>query len=595
MGIQLPSAERVGPQAPQGTEIYGTKVPDAAPAIAETTKAVTQFAEQYNDYQIKVEEKAIDTTSTKMTNDWEVQYRKRLAEIGQMKGDVRPHYSKLDEDSKAWVDEVLKQYPDADERLKTVYKEKVAHRSLGLNDKTATQLGTQYQKWVNDVEEANTEMIANQMVDAVAVTNDPEWEKKLDGVFNQLKENQYKLAENNGQTVEKLGEDGVVRKMISPDASLNMLKTTSRVLKSTLSVLEDTGRTEEFDHAMTKYGEHLTAKDKAELLTKKQTNHISRKAAFAVDAAMKDPKNGGDPKRISDALDKITDPQVKIAAASSYGTLLTKQKQAQDATDRRNIEQGIDYGRSQNFADISELRANPIMAKRLDRLSEKKDRDALEQGILRNKSNSLETVSRISKHLEDNTLGDLSKAELARELIGSSPEYAKKIEALHLDATTVTDSEVTKTQSVMFKKLKSIMMRDKKELGVKGSSTKPREAETARFQTALTDYVAKFPKNAKFYNDPRDAEKLVEDFAADFKRQGGFGAPREETIRNNTWGTRKVKDELPKNAALSVLKPEEVPAWIEFYNRENRDSPFNPKTDYQRMIDFRRKHNDKIK
>lgn len=592
MPVQIPSLQRIAPQASQSSGQISTNVVNTAPTTEAVTKAVSSAASQINDYQVKVQEHANDQIAQRGTNDYEIKVREALGGLRKYQGDPTAAYGELEKQKKNWRDEVLAANPDISGRAKLLMQEKMDRAEYNLNDRQATQYGVQWETWNQKQGKATTYLNKQKVFDA-ATTIDLKRPETLNDVGILLDKTNKDIIDNYGPGAYITDSTGKTN--LNPEVKQRMLEATSDALKDTITVFNDTGRTDEAKELTKRFGDMIDLDTKGKLTTATKESEIHKRAVIAVDDALR--RYPRDVKAQEIAIDKITDPVVKDKAITVLGSRLAKQKQVKEANDRNIIEDASAYVRSGNWASLDEMREDKTYKNYANKLTDQKDRDALEQIAFSPKFSNSDTEYKIGNMIEENTLKDLSKPDLDRALVGANEAFRKSTIKKWTDARTTTGAEKSKTQAIMWKTLNEQLSLYTEELGLDEDPDNLSKEVIGQWRAKLDKDTENMPANAKYYNDPDLARKYVVDLFTDARKNALYDpnakAARQAKFKfQSATGERKVVKpvvELPPFTNETKLK------WIRKFNTEAKkagEEPFNSKI--HDLNDFRRKHGDKL-
>jgi hypothetical protein len=604
MPVQIPSLQRIGPQAPQSSGQISTAVAQTAPATAAVTGAISTFANQYNDYQVKVQEHADDQIAQRGTNDYEIKVREALGGLRKYQGDPTTAYSELDKKKSEWRDEVLAANPDISGRAKQLMVEKMARADYNLNDRQATQYGVQWETWNQKQVKATTYLNEQKVFDAATMV-DLKRPETLNGVGSMLDKTNKDIIDGYGPGAYITGADG--KSTINPDVKQQMLKATSDSLSHTIKSLNDAGQVEVGKAIMDKFGHMIDLDTRSKLNDSTKTKEIEIRAIGAVnEATVKYPR---DPKAQEAAIGKITDPLVQQKAIEIHSTRITKAKNVNEAQERIVMEDAAKYVRSKNWATNTELRSDPQFQLYISKLSDQKDRDALEQIAFSPKFSDNQAQANMWELVRTEQLATMSDAEFIRATKGLNEKDKGIAIRKRTNAQEVTSAEKEKALTEMHKKLNQVLIREAEALDIESYNGKIDPAVEAKWNTELDNDINNIPAGNKVLTDPIARKQYVENFFANKKKEAayspntplGFQGPYDlnkfnsKPQKTKSTGSSGKWDEPPAAPTnkLPSLTPAQVKKWGVKWAQEHNGEPFDASKGDD-MNAFRIRFNDKL-
>lgn len=599
MAVQIPTLERISPQAPQASVPINTDVANTAVADKTKIEGISTVANEVNDYQEKVQEHADENTATSLVNNnYEIKVRKRLAEIGRIRGDPRPVYDQFEKDKQQWKEDVLKDYPGASGRLQKLVNEKIATRDILLNDHQATQSGTQYETWTRDNHNGEAILSGQRMYTIISTPDDPDWLAKLHTEVDNMKLNRMKEYDEVGKNY--VNPDGSLN--LSPNTKAAILKDTTKSLTDSIDVLNRAGRTDDAKKIADEFHNDITLGDKKDLLTKRE-EAIDKKTALATVARIQ--ATYATPSEQRDALnnDKSLNDNAKQKAREFLGSNITFNEKVDKAEEEGRRDKISKFMRTNmnKWPDLNAFKNDPYIAPQLARLKDQKSVDSLYEQFENPKVSDPKVKNKITNMVMDGSLYRLTPEQLEHELKGTNESFREKTRIKYQSNNTADGSQKNTVLANAHKKMDQIIQSDPEGLGVDvmGTTLDP-QAKSQLHEAIDSNLSSLSPEMMAGFKDPVKLNKYVNDFANDLKRNQAFDpeARQKRAEQFRFQGAPTVKKVPPspvtqntQNKALPPLSTKQLQQWgAKFYKTTGK--AFDPKADD--MAAFRKQYGDKL-
>lgn len=423
MAIQLPSLNRISPQGPELSGRIDTNVANSAQATGQIAQSVSGVTNEVADYQEKVEEHAVQVAAIEAANKYEIQYRGALASAKKFQGDPSNIYSKIDEDSQKWQDDIIGENENASPRLQQAIREKITLANSSLRDKQATQHGLQYETYAKNITDSAVGLKAQGVLDSIETVSkdDP---KSLIPAQIQI-DDIKKLRVEEGRREGLVVTDDKGNENYSPILKMRILKDTSKSLKDAIISLNAAGKTDEAKMMMDKFGDDILSEDKTKLLGDHKDAQLQNKALSAVNDISYKYK---DPVDQMKALDKISDLSVREKAQGILHTQQTRIEQAKEMAGKQTYEDLSNYVRNKKYVTVDEMKSDPFVKQMLgkDRMSQKQI-DSLEEQVDAPKRSDVTTRGKMYDLMIKGDLSKMSYGEIQANSTGLNTSDRNKL------------------------------------------------------------------------------------------------------------------------------------------------------------------------
>lgn len=489
MAVQLPTLNRISPQGPELSGRIDTNVANSTQAQGQMTQAVSGVVNEIADYQEKVEEHAVQIAATEAAGKYEVQYRNALASARKLQGDPTGIYSKIDEDSQKWQDDIIGQNENASPRLQQAIREKISLANISLRDKQATQHGLQYETYSKNVTDSAVSLKAQGVLDSIETLSkdDP---KSLIPTQIQV-DDIKKLRIEEGRREGLITTDDKGNENYSPILKMRILKDTSKSLKDAIVSLNAAGKTDEAKMMMDKFSDDILSEDKTKLLGDHKDAQLQNKALSAVsDISVK----YKDPVDQMKALDKITDLNVREKAQGILHTQQTRLEQAKELAGKQTYEDLSNYVRNKNYVTVDEMRNDPFVKRMIgkDRMSQKQI-DSLEEQVDAPKRSDVNARGKMYDLMVKGDLSKMSYGEVQASATGLNVSDRNKLFARWESDTHQSEPEKKQMITYMGGRLEKELQAAgaiSKEFGRYSNSD---EVKRTKALDAMMDTIESFP------------------------------------------------------------------------------------------------------
>ncbi len=589
MPVQIPSLNRIAPQEPGSFGKIDTSVTDTSKSTAAITQSAGSLINEYNDYQIKAEEHAIDLSSTKYNSDYELTRKVKLQKLKGLQGDPTAAYAEYEASAQKDMEDIIGAVPDASPRLQQAMREKMSKTNYTLRDNAAVAQESQRTVWDRNVTTTQGDLIKDRILDAsqFITGKDPKTLSNLQAGINDYRDNLAKWGERNGlvTTDPKTG-----KQTYSPILEEEMKKGTSEALKNVVMSLNNVGKTDESKMVLDLFGNDINATTRTKLSDDHKDSVIHGAALTAVDQVRMKFKNDDDQLKALDkfpadvrekAMNILNSQQAHKAAAKERASKQTFEEQTQNILKNKD-----------QFLTVDDLRNDPAfkIAKASGRLDAKQI-DALEEQVFAPKHTAPETQMRVYDQMSKGTLGKLSVGELNQMLLGANEDFRKKTLTRYENDISQSGAEKRQMISYMGTQLE-------KQMQAAGLVSK---GDTGRYsnshQVKITEAYNKMLEDIDTMNPgTTQAEQLkyIREFVADSGKEGvfkKFPAPskfKAAPAKAPDVPAGATPPEPNKVSPFISLPTSEKAAWIKLYNQKNPGQPFNSKT--SDMDKFRREN-----
>lgn len=431
MAIQVPRLERIPVQQEASIGRTEAKAPNVIGAMQTQSDAVEKLGGNIADHFYKQEVHAADSVSQNEVNGFERDVDEELSGPNGAKyqeGNPAEVYQKLEQNVKTKQDAIREKYKDASPLVKQAIEDKLEKAMMRFTDKKISYQGAQTERWETGITNDRVSLAKDNMVEGsifIAKGDDASL-SGIQNARNEITDAWEARGLKNGTVTKVKDADG---KLISHNISVGIQrqidKDLSESMGSTIETLSRSGKTEEAQWLIEKYGDDLKGKQKEHLLGVTQKNMTEQKGIQAA-YDVKD----RDPSTQYAILNKITDPEVRkhaLAEAESNQRIRENQIQRQQ---NDNYEAMMKDVRTGKFQTVAELRKDPKFAamadnKRLDQ----KHIDAIENVIENPKISNLEAESNLYDiAMSPNGFRGMSKDQFDLMAAGVKKEDRRKFE-----------------------------------------------------------------------------------------------------------------------------------------------------------------------
>ncbi len=553
MPVQIPTLERIAPQAPTSIGRTDTSVASPVQGDKAIEQAATGVVNEYADYQAKAEQHANEMIATKAANDFEVKKRMSLAELSKKQGDTTEDYNQLTKDSVDWQNQIVEQY-GKNTQLKNLINEKIQTRDYALRDRAATQQGAQYETYKKKVYDSAATLIGQGMMDTAQTIDakNPDSLLELHNQVDRAKRNRIEQGQDAGLVAKK--PDGSI--IVSPITKAQILTDVSGHLTSVVKTLNSMGKTDEAKLVMDQFSDDIKGDDKAKLLTDHKESIVKQQALGAVQNIVTKYKS---PDEQMAATAKIPDLEVQQKARDFIATRTRQNEQAKDAAGKdmhdnmsKYVRDGISQGK---WADLNAFRDDPFIKNAFSSGKMKQPQiDSLEQQFAAPKTSDPKAEMKIWNEITSGEFKNNSPEDLAQKLVGTSKPFRDKMMNKLISEQSATGTQQNAILSQMHKKLDGVLYREKRPLDVSFYGDKIDPGEASKWHTLIDNDLSQNPEGLNMLKDPLKAGKYVEDFIADAKKNALFD-PNAVAARQKAYRFQSAPKPKASDAAISSSTP----------------------------------------
>jgi len=584
MPVQIPQLKRIGPSAPESVGRIDVDLPDGTKAVAQTAGAIENLAQKGLNYAYDLEDQAIDLTATKAASDYEVKYKTELQKAKSIEGDPTDAYTRFDQDSNTWRDEILKNYEGADERTKRKILEKIDRTNLTLRDQRAVSEQLQYATYEKKTTEDAINLRKEGVLGAIELADvkDPDTFLSLEVQLDEIR----KLRIDSGRRNRLLTTDEQGNERLTPQLAMQIRKDTSEALENAITTLNASGKTEEAAYLMEKYKDDILADTKTKLVKGNKDSEVKNQALLAVDQV-----KFMDPEAAMAKLTKIANLEVR---EKSLEILDAQQRRIQNAKDRaakETYENLADYVSSKGFVSLAEMKDDETY-KRLEGRLKQSQRAALEKLVAAPK-NSDEAVK---AKVYDLSLGGhfqgMNYADFLHATAGLNQKDRAAFERKWKSDNETTGVEQSKMVSYMGKQLENQLYGAgylKKDFG---KWTPKSDKKRVQAYDEMMIAIESFPPGTSVV----EQQKWVREFVAKKIKGEAFTGMSDQPQKFQS--APPPKREAPKTPAkteTSEMTFEEKKAWVVKWQKANPGRIFDPrkKADIEAVAAFAKANKDK--
>lgn len=612
MPVQIPSLERtsVEAQRPVQSVPIVTDVADQSKATGDIAQAGSSLVNEVNDYMVKVQEHKDELDASNVANTVDAKVRMQLGQISKMDGDTTQQYIDLENSKKQWLNDELAARPNASPRLQQAIQEKWQIRNYMLNDRAATQQGVQFEKYQNKVHDSTAELTGQGMLDAAGMidASKPESMDSLQFSVDAAKKNRIEQGLATGTVVKNA--DGSLN--LSPITKAQILTDLSKHLTNVVKTLNATGKTDEAQMVMDKFGEDMKGDDKAKLLTDHKESVIKKEAAMIVGNIMTKNKTVEDQVK---AIDKIPYSETQAKAREMLATQVRQTEQfktaaGKDLTDKTSkyVATGIAQGK---WADLNAFREDPVIKNTATNKNvNQKQVESLEQQFQSPKYSDPKATDKLWKEIKDGTFKDNTVEDLNYKLRGTNESFRNMMTKKLSAEQSPTGAQNASIINSAHRKLDEVLLQEaasgKNSLGLEmafgGEKLAPGEA--SKWHSKLDADISQMPEGLAAIKDPLKRNQYINDYITDAKKNAIFDpaavAKRQEPYRfkssakpqSATPTTPADVQAPPPTAQLPPVSSADRTAWGKKFYMVNK-RPFDPSKG-DNMDAFRRSQGDKL-
>lgn len=373
MAVQIPNLNRIPVQADATAGRLDVNVPDMSRPVAQIGQQLEGVGSKLEAYAAQEELHAIDVQAQAIANDYEAKYKTSLKAADAIKGDPTETYTKLRDDTKGWAQESAAPYEDTNVlnpmsfRLRDAVRDKIAKVNTRLDDTAAVRETAQYNTWKEAVKTTGVTNNQESMIDG-AETLDAKDPKSMARIANAVNEI-VGLHEADGVRtgLVTVGADGT--KQISPILREQIRKDVSKGLITTIETLNASGKTEEAQMIMDRYGDEMIGKDRLRALKQEHTAAVQDKTAYTEADKYKNMPYEQAMRDIEKRKD--LEPKVREKMELIVDGYRRRMENAKTSRQKESFEQAaqIVMNNRQNYNDVLDLEGNPVVKNALNKMS----------------------------------------------------------------------------------------------------------------------------------------------------------------------------------------------------------------------------------
>ena len=514
MAIQVPQLQRLAPAAPATAGRIETQVADTSVAQATMNKSVTSVLDTGMKVANVMEDNAASLASTRAGLEFGTRYKVELNKLESYKGDPTEAYSKFDEQSAGWENEVSEKYAGASERVRAAVQERIQKTKWELADKRQMNQASQYAKYDQETTDASVKLKIDNALTGIETldASSPEAFRTsvipLQMQINGIKDD--RLAKGKRDGLVRVDENGNLDP--SPQVKEQIRRDVSTVIENSIKTLNAVGKTEEAKALMDEYGDQMTAKDRVELSKGTKESKVTN------DSLVLASQFYGLPPDVAMArLEKTNaSPEIKEKAQANLSTHFKRLDDMKDLRSKQNFESLATYVGKSTHIDVNELE-NDEVYKRLSPNMTEKQRESIRQMLEAPKTSDESVKAKAYEKLFNGEFTGMSFADLKDQTRGLSKPDAKVFETAWRTSNDDTQPEKRQQTTYMGTQLRMQMQ----EAGMIKKNSYGRfenkdEVKFTRVSNKLMDVLQHLPKNASMV----DQNKFVRDFVqAELKGQ----------------------------------------------------------------------------
>jgi hypothetical protein len=524
MAVQIPSIQRIAPQAPTSVGRIQTRLPDGTKAFAQTSNQLVQAGKTVLRQVDKAEGQTIDIESIKMRNKYKLEYRKGLVDLKSFKGDPTEKFAALDKAMNKLGRDMLDQSSMKSPRARAAFEKSLLNADNSMQLERYSLSGQMHSLYSDTVYDEGIKEESRQSTVNTGYVRDGDETSLIpfQGNLNEMRNLRTTRSAELGTATEvpldyspKKGEmthrvDG--KKYILDDVTKNNIaeKESNSIYKG-IDVLLSTNRPNDLKAAkymMSNYSNRLEAKDKVRLNNK--FNTVERETeAFGIVAKMQ----GFSQPQIQQEVSKIErrDPELasevrKIVDTRSKSQFQAKSRYSKEVyTDEMTKLQ--DKQRSNTpYVNVYQLQQDPEFKKKKQYMDSTQIK-AMYQEIDQPKLSNQDQVTKVNDMILRNEFVGMTATELSPHLIGLNLVDRKMFQR-HLVRINgpESDSSQERRLQIAMTNLRSLALNSNIVPSKGGRGVKPTREGATMLNGLMKDLRLEFFKTNKFTTGKDDIE-----------------------------------------------------------------------------------------
>jgi hypothetical protein len=457
MAVQIPRLQRIAPQAPESVGRIETKLPDISNAGASFSKALTDSGKAIDEHVYEVEKQAAELDATKGANDYEVAYKTEKEKLKGIDGNPTEAYSKFDQDSQKWMNDIRDKYKGSSELVKQRLEAKLQSTHESLRVARSVDEAVQYNAYEKKTTDSTISLAKEGAISALEIynVNDPDTILPFTEQIARMKDTRVASGERTGLVT----RDAKGERVYSASLDMQMKKDVSDTIKDAVEILNAKGMIAESESLMERYKDDILADTKSSL-AKSTKSSLERTEALNLASTL----YGFPPDVQLKKLDEMTNlsPAIKDKARKALDTHARIYENAKRRASDSSFEEVAQYLRKKEeggnpLLTVDQLENDPVFNRAANRMTDAK-RKALYKLVEAPAKSDPITLEKMYESVNNRELRGMSMADFEENVAGLTKTDKNKFRKMWENSNLETESEESRRISFTGKELKEQMI-----------------------------------------------------------------------------------------------------------------------------------------